>query len=403
MAGARKKPNRASGKYRGYYMDRHGERVSFLGTRDRKETVHMAEKLEDEETQIRLGFRDAPNKYKARPSSEVVREYLAWGNSQGGRGGRPWAKKHSAYKAKYLSIWQDRLDIETLGDLDGTLPKVEAVLQEYQNLGHAGNSLTNYAGALKSFCLWCERRGYLDSDPLKGLERFDTTPRKIYRALTLQEMQGLLAVIPEDRQLLYSLAASTGLRAGELRALRVSDLNPDFKALNLRAETTKNRKPGLQPLSAWLLERLQEVVKGKAPDAPLLPVPVNTTDRFYKDLRLAGIPRFKPGEGIATFHSLRVSFATMLMEEGADIKTAMTLMRHSTPDLTVNRYAKPRREKLTEFAETIGAITRTALENGLKSATGVLQKAVSLGTMQDSKGIQERYTVPSSSSPLGSF
>jgi integrase len=389
MAGARKKPN-PSGKYRGFYKDRHGERINFLGTHDRKETVRIAEKLEDEETQIKLGFRNAPNKYKARPYSEVAKEYLAWGNSQGGLGGRPWSKKHSTYKAKYLSIWQDRLGLETLGDLDGTLPKVEAVLQEFQNQGHAGNSLTLYAGALKSFCLWCERRGYLDSDPLKGLERFDITPRKIYRALTRQEMQGLLAVVPEDRQLLYALAASTGLRKGELRALRVSDLNLDFKSLNLRAEITKNRKPGLQPLPAWLLERLQEAVKGKAPDAPLLPVPGNARERFCKDLELAGIPRFKTGEGIATFHGLRVSFATMLMEEGADIKTAMTLMRHSTPDLTVNRYAKPRREKLTEFAETIGAITRTVLENGLKSATGVLQKEASLGTMQDSKGIQER-------------
>ena len=82
----------------------------------------------------------------------------------------------------------------------------------------------------------------------------------------------------------------------------------------------------------------------------------------------------------------------MLMEEGADIKTAMTLMRHATPDLTINRYAKSRREKLVEFAETIGAITRPDLESDSKSATGVLKEEVGLGTTGEIKEIMVRDT-----------
>jgi hypothetical protein len=58
----------------------------------------------------------------------------------------------------------------------------------------------------------------------------------------------------------------------------------------------------------------------------------------------------------------------------------MTLMRHSTPDLTVNRYAKSRREKLVEYAETVGDIARAELKNELKCATGVHQESVNLGT-----------------------
>ena len=373
MAGIRKQPHR-TGKYQAWYVDMNGQRKFFIGTRDRRETLRMAERLEDEHRQIRLGYREPPksaSKHKARPFAEVKDEYLAWGKAQGGIGGRAWSRKHAYYKRSHLKWWGDRLKLETLGDLDGILPKVEAALRELQTKGHAGKTLMNRAEAIKSFCLWCESRGYLDQNPLKGLDRFDTTPRKTYRALTRQELQRLLKSVPEERQLVYAVASSTGLRRGELKALRVSDLNTDFQALNLRAEITKNRKPGMQPLPLWLFERLQESVKGKAPVMPLLAVPGNTTQRFYQDLEKAGIPRFIPGEGTTTFHSLRATFATLLIEEGADVKTAMTLMRHSTPDLTVNRYAKSRRESLVKLTEAVGEIAHTGLENEPECVTSV--------------------------------
>ncbi len=381
MAGARKKPNRA-GKYQGFFLNMNGQRVFFTGTHDRRETLRMGEKLEDEHRQIRLGYREPPrsaSKYKARPFAEVKDEYLAWGKTQGGIGGRPWSAKHAYYKATYLAWWVERLHFETMGDLDGILSKVENSLRDLKAKGKAGKSLLNYSEALKSFCLWCEKRGFLDHDPLKNLERFDTTPTKVYRALTREELRKLLSVAPENRQLVYATASTTGLRLGELIALRVSDLNTDLKVLNLHAEWTKNRKPGLQPLPLWLMKRLQESVKGKAPSAPLLDISTkNATRRFYKDLKNAGIPRFVPGEGITTFHSLRATFATLLIEDGADVKTAMTLMRHSTPDLTVNRYAKARREKLVEFTETVGEVARAGVESESKCAIRVHRTAANL-------------------------
>jgi len=76
----------------------------------------------------------------------------------------------------------------------------------------------------------------------------------------------------------------------------------------------------------------------------------------------------------------RVSFATYLIEEGTDLKTAKTLMRHSTPDLTVNRYAKSRRENLVKLIEAVGEIAHTGLENEPNCATSVQLKEASLGT-----------------------
>jgi hypothetical protein len=84
-------------------------------------------------------------------------------------------------------------------------------------------------------------------------------------------------------------------------------------------------------------------------------------------------------------HSLRVTYATLLMEAGADLKTAMTLMRHSSPDLPVNRHAKPRRERLVELTEIIGEIARVEMERDPKCAASVLLKAVNLASGRKTK------------------
>ena len=62
MAGARRKPNKRSGKYQAYYADWRGRRVFVVGTASRKETLDIARKLEDEQRQIRLGYNPHPRR-----------------------------------------------------------------------------------------------------------------------------------------------------------------------------------------------------------------------------------------------------------------------------------------------------------------------------------------------------
>jgi len=395
MAGARKRPN-PGGKFQAWFVDAAGKRQFFTGTHDRRETLAMARKLEDEHKQVRLGYREPPrsaSKHAARLYSEAVGEYVSWGLSCGGRGGRGWAKIHARQKQKNLEWWAEHLGLASLGDLPGILPRAEAALRELQGRGLSGKSIMDRVESIKSFCRWAERRGFLDHDPTKGLTRFDTTPTRIYRALTREELAKLLAAVPEERQLIYTLAVATGLRRSELKTLKVSDLNLDMQALNLRAEITKNKKSGLQPLSPWLLDWLLAATQGSDPDAPLLAgFPGNPTETFYKDLKAAGIPRFVVGEGSATLHSLRVTFATLLIEEGADIKTAQTLMRHSTPTLTLNRYAKARRERLVDAAAKVGEIAREAVESGEFCATSVLPKTAFAVSGYPVRGILEGDT-----------
>ena len=173
MAGVRKKPSKG-GKFQGWFVDAGGKQRFFTGTRSKTETQRIADRLEDEHRQVRLGYRPAPqaaDRQRHRPVEEVKAEYLAWGESQGGRGGRPWGKTHARMRQSLLRWWRDRLGLITLADLDGILPRVEEELRALQRQGRAGKTLANYAEALGAFCDWCVQRGYLASDPLKALIR----------------------------------------------------------------------------------------------------------------------------------------------------------------------------------------------------------------------------------------
>jgi len=278
---------------------------------------------------------------------------MAWGQSQGGLKGRPWSADHARKRQQHLAWWIGKLNLEALADLKQTLPRVEKMLRELQDSGRAGKTLHNYREGICSFCSWTVTRGYLDKDPLEKLAGFDTTPRASRRLLSPEEFERLLEVTPPHRSLLYQVAVCTGLRANELRQLKVADLDRDRRCLNLRAEVTKNRKPGFQPLQAVLFEKLMENCEGKDPAERLLSITLHPSIELDKDLKRAKIPKWTP-LGKLDFHAFRVAYISLVLESGASVKEAQALARHSSPNLTMNTYARTRPGRLHEVAEKVG-------------------------------------------------
>ena len=381
MAGVRSK-RRPGGKYQGWFINYRNLREWFTGTGKKTETLRIAQKLEDEHRQIRLGYRDLPSsasRFLAREFREVTDEYLAWGKSQGGRGGRPWGKSHLKERINKLRWWEERLHIKTLSDLIGILPHVEIALRGLQEGGYNGErngvspkTLKNYAETMRTFCTWAKKRGYLDHNPLEDMVHFNGEAVSQKRVLNPKELLRVMAVAPDHRRLLYELALTTGLRAGELRALTLKCVDLNREVLILDSAWTKNRKSGLQPIPRELAERLIEYGKsGNAkdlyqkhygrsdarvldiPENPLLFVSTHPSRELEKDLRAAGIPKNIPGEGKVDFHSLRACFVTNIIDSGANAKEAQELARHSNPNLTMNIYAKTRKESLAAIVDKV--------------------------------------------------
>jgi len=368
MAGVRKKANK-SGKYQAWFVDHGGKRKFFTATRRKAESLQMAERLEDEHRQIRLKYRPIPQtaeKHRNKSYTETTQEYIAWGKVQGGRGGRSWGKEHASKKERHLELWQEKLNLETLSDLDGILPRVEAVLRELKEQNKTGQTMRNFVDALTTFCNWCAVRGYLSESPLKSLGKIDTTPETTRRAMRPEEIKALLEVAPAYRRLLYEMAIMSGLRVTELRALTTNHVDLKQGGIWLEAEWTKNRQAGFQYLPAGLLERLMAFADSgvipklyqrfyktfTCPVNALLYVPSHTAREMDIDLRKAGIPKVTP-EGKLDFHACRTAFVTLASEAGANMKELQTMARHSTPALTANIYARTREERLSEIADKI--------------------------------------------------
>jgi integrase len=65
-------------------------------------------------------------------------------------------------------------------------------------------------------------------------------------------------------------------------------------------------------------------------------------------------------EGKVDFHCLRHTFATWLVQGGVDIKTAQTLLRHSTPSMTLGIYAHSQSDNLTKAIDGLPTFERQA-------------------------------------------
>jgi len=258
-------------KKRFQYKDWTGRKRTATGTTSWKETRRLAQKIQDENDLIRKGYLPPPNKSKkhaVRAFDDVKNEYLAWGESQGGKNGRPWGDEHARKRRAQLGWWESSLSLSRLEDVQGILPKVEQLLRDLQASGKSGKTLASYGETISAFCNWCAHpsREYLSSNPVDGLAKFDTTPQVIRRLLTAIEIRSLLDAAPPYRHLLYGVSFCTGLRANELRNLTTHHLDVESKGLVLDAKWTKNRKRGFQPLPGFLVECLIDFMEAGGAD-----------------------------------------------------------------------------------------------------------------------------------------
>jgi len=228
----------------------------------------------------------------------------------------------------------------------------------------APKSVALMVESARAFASWATRRGLLPSNPLSGISRIDTKPKVPHRALTDSEIAALMEKAPAHRQVWYATALETGFRVSELRALRVGCLDVDAPCLSLDARHTKDRKAARQFISIELCRQLLALAAGRPADAPLLGIPQRKASTYFReDCDAAEIAK-KTTEGKATWHSLRKSFVTAVVQSGADLKTSMMLARHSTASLTMEVYAAGDTGLVRAAADAAQTRLRTAAKAG---------------------------------------
>ncbi|MCE9635767.1 MAG: site-specific integrase [Planctomycetes bacterium] len=247
----------------------------------------------------------------------------------------------------------------TFADIDPT--RVERYLRDRRERGvgkrapMSARTSNGYLQAIREFLGWAIRSGLIAEDPLRGLRPLNAEldRRRERRALTADELRALLAatesappyraVTGHKRAVLYRVAAETGLRLGELRALVVADVDLtdiDRASIRVRATNAKNRREARLPLRAGTAAAVRDYIGKALPMARVFELyrwwPAATVIRDY--LALAGIAYRDDAGRVVDFHSLRVTFATNLARSRVPLQLAQRLMRHSDPRLTSSIY-----------------------------------------------------------------
>ncbi len=169
----------------------------------------------------------------------------------------------------------------------------------------------------------------------------------------------------------------------------MNHLDAENHLIRLDAEYDKGRKNREQFISPELTARLQSFIASGAarelygrynqtrkasivvPARPLLFVPYHTDRMLYDDLERLGIEQ-RNERGKLDFHSLRVAFDNLLLKAGADVKTAQDMMRHSTPQLTLNVYGRADAERKREMAAKVRGLV---FEEAKRPISGQYEKS----------------------------
>ncbi len=244
--------------------------------------------------------------------------------------------------------------------LTATREDLLSILAAEVRLGKSPRSVSRYLSAYRQFYRWLVREGEIDNDPVALIES-PKTGRGLPKALTETQVESLLAA-PDPETLLgirdramLELMYATGLRVSELTGLELSNLNLNQGVVRVIG---KGRKERLVPLGDAAYESLKEYL---AAGRPAL-LNGAQTDFVFVTARKSGMTRQAFWYMVRRYaarcdipqelspHMLRHSFATHLLNHGADLRVVQLLLGHS--DLSTTQiYTHIAREGLKRMHE----------------------------------------------------
>jgi integrase/recombinase XerD len=213
---------------------------------------------------------------------------------------------------------------------------IVGLLESLRSKGMSAASLSRVLSSIRGFSRYLLLRGVLHEDPAENLP----TPRKwqtLPKALSQEEVRGLLGVegrgglVLRDAAML-ELLYSSGLRVSELVMLKISDVNFEAGYLKVMGKGSKERVVPTHPRALESIRRYVDglrtkLLKGRHSDYLFVTArgkPM-TRQRFWQALK-----SFGRAAGLdLSPHTLRHSFATHMLEGGADLRSLQKMLGHA--------------------------------------------------------------------------
>lgn len=240
-----------------------------------------------------------------------------------------------------------------------THPLLRRWLAQLRTLGYARTSIARKAAAVRSFYGWARRRGHVERDPaiLLGSPR---VPERLPAVLKAVEAEDLVEAPPDDDpwgirdRAVLELLYGSGIRVAELCGLDVDRVDLRARRVRVLGKGAKERRtpigePAADALRAYLDGARGEIVRAVGGTSE--PSALFHNRRGHRlgprDVR-ALVEKYRRealGDRRASPHTLRHSFATHLMEGGADIRAVQELLGHASLEVT-QRYTHVSRRRL---------------------------------------------------------
>lgn len=244
--------------------------------------------------------------------------------------GKGWLKAEDIPRKGTASVTK-------LTEVDRT--QISSYLLHLKKMGRAPSTISRHIAALKSFYRFLLAEGLIENDPTAELE----SPRmahKLPQVLTVREVEILLnqpqLTTPSglrDKAML-ELIYATGMRVSELVSLDVGHVNTEKGFVRCTGKGSKERIVPLGSVAGnfvreYLARGRAKLTKGKKNQALFVNQRGNRLTRqgFWKILKkYAKKGRIKK---VITPHTLRHSFATHLLENGADLRAVQEMLGHA--------------------------------------------------------------------------
>ncbi len=268
-----------------------------------------------------------------------------------------------AYEQRLAALAAANGHADTLGSVPGphatvtaaicaaTPDTIRGFLAHLATMDYSAATMARKIATLRSFYKWAQRRGLSDTNPMTAI-RTPKQGKRLPKAVSIEQIERLLATPSDkdvlglrDRAMLETLY-STGIRVSELVGLNAEDLDDAGEAMRVRG---KGKKERIVPLGTHALAAIRTYAQAVRADPRFSrvwagegsggkPLFINkhgarlstrsVRRKLDKYLTSAGLdPDISP-------HTLRHSFATHLLDNGADLRSVQELLGHQSLSTT---------------------------------------------------------------------
>ena len=261
---------------------------------------------------------------------------------------------------QYHQYLKTELKLKTIRNV--TLGHIRSFVRKLSNRGLAANSIKRAVSSIRTYHNFLSAEGHMKDNPAQLLDT-PKIPRKLPNVLNIQEIDKILGIIPENAPMaqrdlaIFEMMYSCGLRVTELCDFKTSDILWDSEMIRVQGKGSKQRFVPIGPIARENLKNYLNHERNTLVDKNPNVAEVFLSRNGRKLTRMMIWVLLKKWTESAEVkkevspHTLRHSFATHLLEGGADLRSVQEMLGHT--DITTTQvYTHLDKEHLKEVHRT---------------------------------------------------